>query len=828
MANKNRETAKDSKMRLTLRTLLAYIDHVLDPNDSRELANKIRESKLAQHTMERIDKGLANRSINPPAVNATDGVNDPNVLAEYLDNTLEPENVPQFERICFENDTQLIEAASVHRILTVALSAPTQVSPELMAKLKGLQSAGSASSPVKAPPVASSTEPATAQPVKNGQALRVDLIGWEPNSEPVTSFSNELSQRTLTNTPSSHGLDLSEHHTNAVPEYLRDRSKGVYLQYVLVASLLVGLCFVAWKIIGPLNQVKDLFEQSTVVVQQPENNKVPSETGTTPPATIVNDDAKANAANADSSIVESDVAPPAIATTDTTSLPSEQNDAPISSDNVAPPPVMTETNAQVAASTDVKAITEDSIKMDDVAPVSPASDGVIKVDDAAPIIADDVSPAPATSSNDEAAETSGAIVWQPETKESTTAIVMKLGKDAADVPSLNMVNIAETVPLASRVIVPDAYRTELRIAPGLKWTVASATDLQAVQGDTPKAAHVRLRLGRALVSATADCLTLVLSIGNEEYKLVMESPTTVASVEVRYFPRLGTRIEAVATELQANKEAKVSNAVLPVVTLGSVEGKVQVFVKRGVSWSPPEELATSTVLAFVDGERVRPRLIEEAPWWYRTSIERPIDAGAANDLALELQVPADTVPTPDPVAEEERPIDLFTTLSEATKVRRSETAALAARTLALVGRYDLVFGKDSILNQSNSRPHRALIIEAILQSLGIDQINCVKLTETLSEYDPPRGGRILGILSLPDSKALSGPEGSQPFLDALSSSFLDERAIAIHQLVKITGKEYTYQPDRVTSEALAQWRKIQTSGKINWSPASIKPLDWAE
>ncbi len=125
-------------MRLTLRTLLAYIDHVLDPSDTRELAAKIRESKLAQHTMERIDLGLANRNLRAPSVDSTDQYQDPNIIAEYLDNTMKPEDVPQFERQCFENDAQLIETASVHRILSVALTRPAEVSDELNQRLKGL------------------------------------------------------------------------------------------------------------------------------------------------------------------------------------------------------------------------------------------------------------------------------------------------------------------------------------------------------------------------------------------------------------------------------------------------------------------------------------------------------------------------------------------------------------------------------------------------------------------------------------------------------------------------------------------------------------------
>ncbi len=46
-------------MRLTLRTLLAYLDRILDTEDARELDTKIRDNDVAKQLVDRIQLRLA-------------------------------------------------------------------------------------------------------------------------------------------------------------------------------------------------------------------------------------------------------------------------------------------------------------------------------------------------------------------------------------------------------------------------------------------------------------------------------------------------------------------------------------------------------------------------------------------------------------------------------------------------------------------------------------------------------------------------------------------------------------------------------------------------
>ncbi len=122
-------------MRLTLRTLLAYLDDRLSSSNAREIGKKLKDSPFAQELADRISTVVRQRRLAVPGQNVK--TIDPNLIAEYLDDQLTPELVSRIEKEVLSADYSLAEVAASHQILGL-LADPVELNDRLRTRLLAL------------------------------------------------------------------------------------------------------------------------------------------------------------------------------------------------------------------------------------------------------------------------------------------------------------------------------------------------------------------------------------------------------------------------------------------------------------------------------------------------------------------------------------------------------------------------------------------------------------------------------------------------------------------------------------------------------------------
>ncbi len=149
-------------MRLTLRTLLAWLDDTLPAAEVRQIGKQVAESSFAQELVDRTYRVTRQRRLLVPASTGPEAT-DPNLVAAYLDSELSAEEVAEYEKKCLTSDVNLAEVASVHQILSL-IGQKAKVPPEARHRMyrliKGRESANThASRAFPATPAAPVTPP---------------------------------------------------------------------------------------------------------------------------------------------------------------------------------------------------------------------------------------------------------------------------------------------------------------------------------------------------------------------------------------------------------------------------------------------------------------------------------------------------------------------------------------------------------------------------------------------------------------------------------------------------------------------------------------------
>ncbi len=714
-------------MRLTLRTLLAFRDGVLDPKDAAALETKILDSSTAQRISRRIADEMQNRRLAPIPVDAREFGFEANLVAEFLDDTIPMETLPEMERKCLENNTLLSEIGSCHQILSRALTIPAPVAASLRQRIHNLPNE------LNARPLAS-----------KGKTRRVDARSLVTVAT-QTGDGSQHNSIALTATKSIRkpnvelrgtGIELHDGLGRQVPEYLIGRDHG-WLKNAALASLLLGLFVIVGAFaIGPLERVRNLLRKSNggavaSVVEKTRTNDSAESNGTmVPPKRPVESSNQAESVDPQPDIVESS----------------------------APPPMPTTAVSKSSEKASIELPSKSSIE-NTVGIVHPLT-----------------------------ANAKGRMQWLPDTKASSESIVLKLLTSETHSPYWTRMSPGEYVNIGERIVVPPTQRTEFRVDPGIRLLCAGDNHLELVnQNDTLK---VNLHSGRVLVFATPDARAITIDMNGLELLIRFASADGSCALDVQ-------NIWSPLTE-ELSERSKIESRTL--VRLIGVEGELTFASKHSTGQVGSGALTVGQFIDWKQGNASVALELAETPWWFRTSVSRPIDQLASTDLQRTLTGRA--------------PGQLETELLELTKHRRGETAALATRTRLTLGLYDGLFEEEGILNRKGLHSHWQSILQQIPQSLARSEhrdnlLNGIRLAAT---------NRFLSILGLivPPSKEQLLAGSDKILVEGLSSPHMDERVLAFHQLNTITGKSLGYQPDKSQLDAITLWRRMLGKNEIRY------------
>lgn len=197
-------------MRLTLRTLLAYLDDALEPAETKLIGQKIQESAVAGKLVSLIRLVVRQRRLKAPSVSGPNVGIDPNVVAQYLDSTLPPDQVVEVEKVLLTSDELLAEVASCHQVLALMAGKPAEVSEASRERLYALG------------------------PVARGDQLQVE----ESRSAAGSALTDGAAARS---TDQASKTPAKPVHAE-VPEYLRQSSWSQRVFPTAIVALLIVVC----------------------------------------------------------------------------------------------------------------------------------------------------------------------------------------------------------------------------------------------------------------------------------------------------------------------------------------------------------------------------------------------------------------------------------------------------------------------------------------------------------------------------------------------------------------------------------------------------------
>jgi hypothetical protein len=755
-------------MRLTLRNMLAYLNNIIeDPADIEEVRKKIEESEFATGLVHRIRSATSRQRLGAPGLEGRGIGLDPNTVAEYLDNELPPDRIPDLEKVCVESDVHLAEVAACYQILALYMKGTIEVDPGLKDRICQIGASGGARREAEARAEGRSRD-------RVGGQIPPETVVAEPVPPPATM---------VPPAPPPQPVAGRARKPFEVPEYLRVGQSGRWKPLVITLLLAFVLSAVALRAMGRFDRSHPLMRLLGVSPSVEATQASPQDTVRPGPAEPDGGPGKSAAA-------EPGVGAPA--RTEESADSPDQPDVAVPSAGVPPSP---------------KAPDGSSGKVDraDTAPPSgpspPASEtrepsGEADVADPSKSApgAGDMLPAPepkqevSPDSPKPPAEVVGPLT---PSAVPATATPVEVGYVKLSEPDFLVRYIAESADWfrlpartrlmsGDRLIVFPTYRPEIVLTPGVQVVFAGPSAVQTKPQNAQAEPELAIEYGRALIATAGVAGARIhLDLGGQKGTVTFQEAAAEMGIEVsRYLPP------------GANPETELA---LPVICIYTTIGRVEWQTGSSPTPTPIEQGQVRVMI----GDQSQTMAVTQSPAWMQGADLRDVDRLASDTL--------------EPFVALDRPVSLA--FRERTEDRKSEIRSLAARCLAYLESFETLVKE---FGDERQRSYWTTEFDVLRQSLSRGPETAAKVRKAIEAFC---GGDATELyrLSWGYSAEQLRDGGDRRLVELLEHDSLQVRVFAFENLQRITKKTLLYLPEAPASRRKAsvqRWKEQLQNGMI--------------
>lgn len=777
-------------MRLTLRTLLAYLDNTLDPQDAEALRQKLTESGFATQLVQRIRDSL-DASLPAPPAEAIGPVDDANLISEYLDSTLTPEQVAEIERACLESEPQLAEAAACHQILTMALGESAAVPIELRDRIyhlptqeeidRGTPTSFSGISlpsdqpslldiPTEEipPPAAAAFDSDHVPPVGLQDSGVIDAPTRLRQAEATVAANQTKPKKALAGSKPRQLDDSMVYGGTIRPSRIAP--------WLISLALIAALGFAVVRIFEPLWNPQQVAEQSNPDELTDENP--------------VDGVGAAESAAGGQESGDSELMPEVEANAISPSLP------PTAASESETPDAVTVDNQDEAPTTSPEAIKPETITPDVATEMNDSASAENAENPASPSTnpSNDSSNDQETPMTAEAADSAAPPV-PPPSEEPTEDAVEPTMIDVATLNTESTLVAAKIDQTWKHLKKEDVIRsgTPLLVAPSFRAELVTSNATLAMQGPVkaewdavdPDQPVLHLETGNLIIQSTSTNKLVHLQLDTQPVVIRLADDQTILALSVQHDRAAGL------DPLEANNRRAL-------LTMQTLQGEVEITYE-----DVPATLIAGQQWSKRGSNEPQVTDSESEPQWLDPENDDPL-LQAAREGLLGL-------------IEDAEPLEIE--LREARLFRRLEVGALAAETLLILGYGDVYFGGDGVLSDPKQRPYWSDHFKALQADINLSSESALNLRTAMIQMDSANAAPLFRLLTGFSQKQLV-EGGDEELVKRLDSPSMAVRVLALENLKAITGSTSNFRPDQENAirrnPGIKTWIARQRKGDIRW------------